>query len=135
MIRYGDRVFLHEGSRWYLWESSWKMYRPIDGLRWTGTDLKLDDRAYCTDPMDDLYGFGTHRMYNHCFNLSQSFGDIENAKPVPFLTIGTPEWFRDRPIALTPCAPRDIESWKRMNLRRKTVRRHARKTFTKRNTK
>lgn len=111
------------------------MYRPIDGLRWTGTDLKLDDRAYCTDPMDDLYGFGTHRMYNHCFNLSQSFGDIENAKPVPFLTIGTPEWFRDRPIALTPCAPRDIESWKRMNLRRKTVRRHVRKTFTKRNTK
>lgn len=135
MIRYGDRVFLHEKSRWYVWEPSWKLYRPIDGLRWTGTELRLDDTAYITDPMDDLYGFGTERMYNTCFNLSQNFADVENAKAVPHLTIGTPEWFCDRPVCLTPCAPRDIESWRRMKLHRRTMRKHMRKTFTKRNTK
>jgi hypothetical protein len=135
MIRYADRVFLHQQSRWFIWEPSWKLYRPIDGLRWTGTELRLEDHAYCKDPLDDLYGFGTDRMYTLCFNLSQNFADVENAKALPFLTIGTPEWFRDRPLALTPCAPRTVESWKRMNLKRRTVRSCLRKTFTKRNMK
>ncbi len=135
MIRYGDRVFLHEGSRWYVWESSWSMYRPIDGLRWDGTTLRLDDRAYCKDLTDPLYGYGDERTHTRCFNLSQNFADVENAKPVPFLSVGTPEWFRDRPVALTPWAPGYAESWKRMNLKRRTVRGHPRKTFTKRITK
>jgi hypothetical protein len=135
MIRCGDRVFLHEGSRWYIWESSWGMYRPIDGLKWDGTTMRLDDKAYCVDLTDPLYGYGDERMYNKCFHLTQEFSDIETAKSVPFLSVGTPEWFRDRPVVLTPCAPRDVDSWRRMNLKRRTVRNHPRKTFTKRNTK
>lgn len=135
MFRLGDRVFLHEGSRWYLWESSWGLYRPINGLRWDGFKLKLDDIEFCKDPTDELYGYGTDRMYTVCFNLSQNFPNIEEAEPVPFLTIGTEEWFHDRPLALTVCAPRDTLSWKRTNLQRRTLRKHPRKTFTKRNAK
>jgi hypothetical protein len=128
-------VFLHEGSRWYVWEAPWGMYRPIDALEWDGSHLRLNDRAYCIDPTDEYYGFGNERTYSQCFNLSQEFSDIENAKPVPFLTIGRQEWIRDRPVAVTQCAPRDLESWKRMNLKRRTIRNHPRKTFTKRNIK
>jgi hypothetical protein len=87
------------------------------------------------DPTDQMYGYGDERTYNKCFHLTQEFSDIDDAKPIPFLSVGTPEWFRDRPVALTVCAPRDVDSWKRMNLKRRTVRRHPRKTFTKRNTK
>jgi hypothetical protein len=111
------------------------MYRPIDGLRWDGTAMRLDDRAYCTDPTSSLYGYGDERTYNRCFHLTQEYSDIEKAVSVPFLTVGTSEWFRDRFVAMTPCAPRTLESWKRMNLKRKTIRSHPRKTFTKRNTK
>lgn len=135
MLRFQDRVFLHEGSRWYIWESSWGMYRPIDGLRWTGTELKLDDAEYCRELTDEFYGYGGEKMYNKCFHLTQEFSEIETAKPIPFLTIGAQEWFRDRPIALTDCAPRDTPSWKRMNLRRRTFKNRVRKTFTKRNMK
>jgi hypothetical protein len=134
MIRSGDRIFLHEKSRWYIWESSWGMYRPIDGLQWDGSTMRLNDRAYCADPTDSHYGYGHERMYTRCFNLTQEYSDIENAVDVPHLTIGPQEWFRDRPVALTPCAPRDVDSWRRMNLKRRTVRKHPRKTFTKRKT-
>lgn len=74
-------------------------------------------------------------MYNKCFHLTQEFSEIDTAKPIPFLTIGAQEWFRDRSIALTDCAPRDTPSWKRMNLRRRTFKNRVRKTFTKRNMK
>jgi hypothetical protein len=134
MIRSGGRVFLHQESKWYLWEPSWGMYRPIDSLRWDGHTMRVDDSAYCKDPTDPMYGYGHQRIYNKCFNLTQEFPDIESAKHVSCLTIGIPEWFRDRSIAMTPCAPRTLDSWKRLNLKRRTVRIHPRKTFTKRNT-
>ena len=135
MIRFGDRVFLHHESRWYMWESSWGMYRPVDGLRWTGSTMMLDDHAYCKDMTDPLYGYGDERIYNKCFHLTQEFSDIQNAEPVVFLTIGPAEWFRDRFVAMTPCAPRDMQSWKNMNLRRRTFRKHPRSAYTKRNIK
>jgi hypothetical protein len=83
---------------------------------------------------DRQYGFGTEAMYQVCLKLTETWGDkVDDAPVAKVLSIGTNEWFFDRPMVLTPCAPRTKESWKAMGLSRRTLRRHPRKTFTKRN--
>jgi hypothetical protein len=101
-------------GRWVAWDPYW---RPIDAIEWTGTEWILKDETYSKDPTDYM-----------CETLS----DPTDADVCPDW-IGTPEWFFDRPVVLSPCAPRTLESWKRMGLRRRTFRvRSGRKTFTKR---
>jgi hypothetical protein len=134
VARFHDRAYLHIGSRWFVWEPAWSMFRPVDGLAWNGTAFVLDDSEYCSDMTDRQYGFGTEAMYQVCLKLTETWaGKVEDAPVAKVLSIGTNEWFYDRPMVLTPCAPRTKESWKAMGLSRRTLRRHPRKTFTKRN--
>lgn len=136
VVRFHDRAYLHVGSRWFVWEPSWSLFRPVDGLAWNGTKFVLDDIAYCADITDRQYGFGTEAMYQLCSKLSEAWAEkVDDAPVVPTLSIGKNEWFFDRPLVLTPCAQRTKESWRAMNVFRRTFRVHrrARQAFTKRN--
>lgn len=134
LARFNDRIFLQDG-RWFLWDSMLDLFRPIDGYAWNGTRYDLDDRAYRTDPMSKTYCFGTVEMLAHCVELTKKYKH-KTVHSVSFLTIGDPVWFRDRPVSFTPCATKDIASWKRLvNGRARTCRQRSNKRFTKRNLK
>lgn len=135
LVRFHDTVYLHIKSRWFVWESAWSMFRPIDGLAWDGAKYIMNDTAYCSDPTSKYYGFGSEPMYTLCYHLTHEYSEkVADAPTVPSLTIGPSTWFFDRTMSLTPCAPTDKSSWRRaINGKRKTLRVLTRKTFTKRN--
>jgi hypothetical protein len=108
-----DRLIFEYKGWWFIWEEAWDSFRPIDSVQWNGTRFVLDDRSYCTDPSDPLYGYGSQNMKDFC----ELLGDhrTENLpNEVNTLESSSPEWFFDRRVTLTPCAPRDHASWKRM---------------------
>ena len=133
VYQFRDSTFLLYKSLWFVWESAWDGYRPVDALRWNGTRFEVDDARYTSDPTDSLYGYGSESMQKVCEHLSDTYPQ-SLAKPVRHLTVGPPEWFRDRMVSLTTCAPRDTASWKKMcQGRHRTCRRGPRNRFTKRN--
>lgn len=112
---YGDRVVLEYKQHWFVWEPAWDMFRPVDSYAWDGSEFVLDDKAYCADPMDSLYGFGSPSMKQLCDALTAAHASQVNAAPsVQTPCVGLSEWWFDRSVALTPCAPRTRESWKQM---------------------
>lgn len=136
IVSFHDRAYLHVGSRWFVWEPAWSLFRPVDGLAWNGTKFVLDDSAYCSDITDRQYGFGSEQMYQTCAKLTDVWGPkVQDAPIAKSLSIGKNEWFFDRPMVLTPCAARTKDSWRAMGLQRKSLRvfKSLRKTFTKRN--
>lgn len=113
VTEFGDHTFLEYKTYWFVWEPSWDMWRPIDGVRWTGTQFVIQDGRYCSDPLDPYYGFGSAQMKRVCELLEFKKSDgqpIELDSPA----IGETTWFRDRFVAFTECAPRDLASWKRL---------------------
>ena len=112
LIQCQDNLFLSYGKHWFYWEPAWEGFRPIDAVLWDGERFVMDDRQYCKDPSDELYGYGTKQMKEVCDLLKTK----RDSKPLRVETpaIGPVEWFRDRQVAFHPCAPRDKESWKRM---------------------
>lgn len=133
LYEFRDNVFLEHKGWWFLWESSWEGFRPIDSVHWDGTTFAIDDRAYCTDPMDNLYGYGSQQMKDLCNLLKNKREDTPNV--VDALNFGTLEWFRDRRVCIGQCAPRTLDSWKRMiHKKHRTCRKAPRgKKFTRRN--
>lgn len=127
-------TFLEYKRYWFVWEPAWESFRPIDSFAWSGTEYVLNDRAYCSDPMDPLYGYGTSQMKHLCDALTQSMGPrIGMAVSVQSPCIGPSEWFFDRQVSLTSCAPRDQSSWKQMiRGRHRTLRQRLRQKFTRR---
>jgi hypothetical protein len=133
LFEFQDRVYLHYKQYWFVWEPAWESFRPIDGVRWNGTTFVIDDITYCKDPLDEFYGYGTAQMKQVCSLLRPRYDEIP--KRVYSLDTGNSEWFRDRFVAITPCAPRDKDSWKRMvQGKHRTCRRAPRgKKLTRRN--
>lgn len=112
LIRVGERTLRQVKSLWFLWEPAWDSWRPITALAWDGERIVVDDAATCSDPTDPLYGYGSPAMREVCVALPPP----SEAPAVPLPAIGaTPEWFYDRFVCLTPCAPRDRASWKRLH--------------------
>jgi hypothetical protein len=113
LYEFRDRIVLEHKHWWFVWEEAWDMFRPINAIRWDGTAFVFDDREYCMDPSDPLYGFGSQTMKDLC----ELLGD-QRLEELPIdasvLDAGSLEWFFDRRVALTPCAVRDHASWKRM---------------------
>lgn len=134
LIRFNDRIFLHE-TQWFIWESCLGLFRPIDGYAWDGTAYRVLDTAYCTDPLSKTYCFGTAELLAKCVELSKKYEPSFPTVPTAsYLDIGTPTWFRDRPMTFTPCASRDALSWKRcVNGHARTCKQRSKKRFTKRN--
>lgn len=121
-------------NQWFVWEPAWESFRPIESIAWDGTAYVTNDRAYCSDPLDPLYGYGTPEMKKVCEALtSAQKNNVSNATVVSNLAVGPSEWMFDRMVALTPCAPRDRESWKRMTRgRTRTLRAGPRNKLTRR---
>ena len=133
VYQFRDSTFLCYKSLWFVWESTWERYRPVDALRWNGTRFEIEDTRYTHDLADPLYGYETASMKELCDRLSSMFPP-SSAKPARHLIVGPPEWFRDRMVCLNPCAPRDTASWKKMcQGRHRTCRKGPRNKFTKRN--
>ena len=133
LVRFHNRVFLQEGQ-WFLWDTSLGLFRPIDNYAWDGTKYVVDDIAYRKDPLAKTYCFGSTEMLAKCVELSKKYESKIETAPVPtFLSLGTLEWFRDRPVNFTHAAPKDAGSWKRLvNGNRRTCKRRSSKRFTKR---
>jgi hypothetical protein len=115
LTRFQDYVFLEYKHHYFVWEASWEMFRPIDSIRWNGDRFELDDKQYCSDPMNEFYGYGALQMKRACTLLTEKYsGEMQNAAILETPTLGIPTWFRDRRVVLSPCAPTDLSSWKRM---------------------
>jgi hypothetical protein len=113
LYEFRDRLVLEHKRWWFVWEEAWDAFRPISGIRWDGNSFVFEDREYCTDPLDPLYGYGSQTMKDLCDLLGdQRLESLPHE--VRMLETDEMEWFFDRRIALTPCAPRDHASWKRM---------------------
>ncbi len=112
LYEFNDDLVLDHRGWWFVWDAAWDSFRPIDNIQWDGSKFTYDDRQYCSDPTDPTYGYGSEMMKELC----EILGDQRHDMPVVsnFIPIGTPAWFFDRPVGLTPCAPRTHASWKRM---------------------
>lgn len=110
LYAFRDKLIYEYKQWWFLWEPAWESLRPIQGIAWDGTTFRIQDDAFCSDPTSPLYGYGSPQMRQLCELLSENVPDPVNVSTVPFGN----EWFRDRFVALTSCAPRDTMSWKRM---------------------
>lgn len=111
LYEFQDKLFLEHKRFWFVWEPAWEQFRPIENVVWNGTSFDIQDKTYCADPTHTLYGYGSPQMRELCELLQ------DKAKDVPFKVTTLPigqEWFRDRFVAFSPCAPRDVRSWKRM---------------------
>jgi hypothetical protein len=131
LYEHNDQLVLEHKGWWFLWENAWDAFRPISNVQWDGSRFVYDDKEYCSDPSDPFYGYGSEVMKDLCDLL------VDNRHEAPeetdFLRIGQPEWFFDRPLSLTACAPRDHASWKRMSKgRHRTCRKHRGRKFTRR---
>ena len=128
LVKVGDTVALQVKSLWFLWEPAWDCFRPVTSLAWDGARIVVDDRAYCADPTDPEYGYGSAKLRELCVLLTKTYPPA-GAQPTSLPAIGpTPEWFYDRFLCLTPCAPRDKASWKRFHKGRYRSPRSAPKT-------
>jgi hypothetical protein len=128
---FNDQLILEHKGWWFLWETAWDSFRPIDNVQWDGQGFVFDDRDYCRDPTDPHYGYGSEVMKDLCELLGDSRHELPEESDC--LRIGSPEWFFDRPLSLTACAPRDHASWKRMTKgAHSTCRRVRGRKFTRR---
>jgi len=134
LYSYQTLTFLDYKSNWFLWEPAWRGFRPLTSLSWDGTKFFLDDRMYCADPSDPLYGYGSVQMKQVCDLLTQTYeSKLAGATPMKTPAIGTTEWFHDRFVSFTPCAPKDMSSWKRLAKgRHDTLRKPPRNKLTRR---
>jgi hypothetical protein len=114
LTRVGDTVVLQMKSAGFVWEPAWDSWRPVTAIAWDGTRSVVDDRAYCADPTDPLYGYGSVQMRDACRALTATYPPTD-APAGSLPAIGPQEWFFDRFLSLTPCAPRDKASWKRFH--------------------
>jgi hypothetical protein len=127
VLKVGETIYLQVKSAWFVWESAWDSYRPVTSVAWDGTRVVTDDRAYCADPTDPLYGYGSTKMQELCTLLTKTYPPTL-ARPSLLPAIGEPTWLYDRFVTLTPCAPRDKASWKRLHKGRYRSPRSAPKT-------
>lgn len=113
LYEFRDRLVLEYKKWWFVWEEAWEAFRPVNAIAWNGTSFVFDDHEYCSDPTDPLYGYGTHSMKDLCIMLADQKID-EVPEETDTLVTENMEWFFDRRVSITQCAPRDRKSWKRM---------------------
>ena len=133
LFEFRENTFLEYKGYWFVWESAWEAFRPIQGVAWTGSSFRIVDTQFCSDPTDPLYGYGSESMMKLC-ELLRDRRELP-ATQVESLPIGIKEWFRDRFVVMDICAPRDVVSWKKLvQGKGRTCRKAPRgKKFTRRN--
>lgn len=130
-MEFQNQLFVKHHQQGFIWESTWESFRPIKSFAWNGTQYEIDDSPYCQNPMDPNYGFGSAEMKAYCKKIPKPEQTIQQL-PI----IGTTQWWFDRDIVLTPCCPKDKQSWRRMHGGRyRTLHNYTRNKFTRRNRK
>ena len=123
LIKFGDSTFLDYKGSWFIWEPCWESFRPVHAVRWDGSSFRTE--LVEGSPLDPLYGYGSEAMKTVCGALTAKYSSqLDSATLVQTPEIGPLLWFRDRRIALTACAPRDVASWKRMHRGKPRTCRH-----------
>lgn len=135
LYKFQEYIYLEYKKNYFLWEPAWSSFRPIHGIQWNGNAFVVNDREYCTDPLDTLYGYGSPKMKQICDVFTQKYASqISTAKVVDSPETGSLRWFYDRRVSLTPCCTADKAAWKRMvRGRYKTLRSGTAEKFTRRN--
>ena len=135
LYKFQDTIYLEYKKRWFLWESAWEKFRPIDSIEWNGTTFVVNDKEYCSNPLDECYGYGSPQMKQICDVFTQKYSSqISTAKLINTPEVGKSEWFYDRRAVLTKCCPRTKEEWKRMiRGKYRTLRKGNAEKFTRRN--
>ena len=111
MFRFQDRVFLKHADIWYVWESHWDSFRPIDAFAWNGTKYVVLDYSFTQDPFSELFGYGTPEQLKLCKELTDKHLDkLESAPVVRSAIIGEPVWARDRWAVMAPSA---VGTWRK----------------------
>jgi hypothetical protein len=122
------------GTQFFIWDSSWESFRPIEKIAWNGNKITFIDSQYKQDIFDPYYGYGSEDMKKLCNHLSETteLGISES----PHMRWLDSEWWRDRKCTFSECASRDNSSWNRFikytNSKPKTLRRHIENRATKR---
>ncbi len=123
LVKFGDNTFLELKGSWFVWESCWESFRPVHAVRWDGSTFRME--LVEGSPLDPLYGYGSDAMKQVCDALTEAYKDrLDSAVSVDTPEIGPLVWFRDRRISVTPCAPLDAPSWKRMHRGKPKTCRH-----------
>jgi hypothetical protein len=135
LFKFQDYLYLEYKKNWFLWEPAWETFRPIRGIRWNGTSFVVDDKEFCADPLDLLYGYGSPQMKQICDALTERYASqISTATSVHSPEIGNVEWFFDRRVSLAACCPRTKDVWRQMvKGKYKTLRKGPAVKFTRRN--
>ena len=130
LAAYGDHLFLDYQTHWFLWEPAWDSFRPVTSVYWDGVSFVIDDRAFCRDPTDEFYGYGSAEMKEICDTLNE-LETPEHVETLATPAIGPLTWFRDRFVSVCPCTPMDVRSWKQMHRGRyRTCRKAPKSTRT-----
>lgn len=134
LLQFQDTTYLEYKTKWFVWEPAWESFRPVTSVSWTGTSYRVEESEYCSDPTDEMYGYGSPQMKQVCDALTGMFASqISKARRVSTPAIGRCEWLFDRRIALSPCCPRTKESWKRaIRGHNRTLRKAPADKFTRR---
>lgn len=133
-MEFQNHKFIKHNHQGFVWESAWESFRPIQSFAWNGTRFEIDDKPYCNNPFDPFYGYGSLDTKVLCQQLTNKYKDTSFISQNPL--IGQTEWWFDRDMVLTPCCPRDKQTWKRfVKDKHRTLRHLTRNKFTRRNRK
>jgi hypothetical protein len=118
-------------NQFFIWDSSWDSFRPIERIVWDGNKIDIIDSKFKEDLFSSYYGYGSAEMKKLCLELSNNSLDISESN-IPWFT----EWWRDRRCNFSECAERDTKSWLRFlkytNSKHRTLRKHIENRATKR---
>jgi len=122
-------------TQYFIWDSEWETFRPIEKIGWNGTEIIAVDSKYKADIFDAWYGFGSPEMKQLCKRLTEITSiEVPESSFIPWLK---EEWWRDRECSFTSnCISRSAQSWQKyiqyLNSKSRTLRRHIRCHATKR---
>jgi len=133
LCKFKGTVYGKIAKQFFIFESEWDSFRPVERIAWDGTKIIIVDQVYKKDIFHSSYGFGSPEMKAACKKLTEitELG-IPESESLPWLDT---EWFRDRKCTFAyDCTPRTPDSWARyiryQNSKPRTLRKyhHSRKT-------
>jgi len=135
LCRFKGNLYGKIKTQFFVWESEWDLFRPVERIAWDGSKIVVVDHRYKKDIFDPYYGFGSAEMKAACKKLTDitELG-IPESDSLPWLD---KEWFRDRKCTFAyACTPKTSASWlkyvKYQNSKPRTLRAHTASQKTRR---
>jgi len=130
VIKHQDTFYLNLKQSFFIWDSSWDLWRPITSIGWNGKEITYTDYEYKKDIFNEWYGFNCKEMKDLCINLTKLIDKTKFTENIDLLFLKK-EVFFDRKIEfLNVCnknnSLKSIQSWKLylkyLGLKNKTLR-------------